>query len=79
MPSPTCVCRVHQLERMSEMLQGFEMLLKGCQHLLGSEASASYQAFPSSSSSHTPTAKVSAVRGKMLSCAGTPSRDGGSI
>lgn len=82
MPSPACVCRVHQLERMSEMLWGFEMLLKGCQHLfggLGTRASTLYQAFPSSSSSRTPTAKVSTVRGKMLSCAGTPSRDGDSI
>ena len=41
---PCCVCRMHPLERLSEMLSGFEMLLKSRQCLsggLGTGASAS--------------------------------------
>lgn len=55
---------MHQLKRMSEILWGFEMLLKGCQSLLralGTGNSALYQAFLSTSDSHSPTAKVSAA------------------
>ena len=45
------------------------MMLRGCQCLFGdlsTRASALYQTFPSSSGSHAPTAKVSAVGRKML-------------
>lgn len=73
MPCPTCVCRMQQLERMSEMLRCFEMLLKGCQCLfeaLGIRASAWYQV-----SHPAPTAKVSAAGSRTLSRAGISSRD----
>lgn len=52
------------------------MLLKGCLCLFGClGTSPFYKAFPSSSGSHSPTAKVSAVGRKMLSRAGISSRN----
>lgn len=74
---PYLCCGMQQLQGMAEILWGFEMLLKGCQCLLGALGtgdSALYQVFLSTSDSHSPTAKVRAA-GWMLSRAGISSRD----
>lgn len=73
---PYLCCGMHQLKRMSEILWGFETLLKGCQCLLGALGtgdSALYQAFLSTWIPTVPLQR-SALQGLMLSRAGISSR-----